>query len=171
MSNDEPQVPPGWYPTPDGQQRYWDGAAWTEHIAPVAAAAGPGFATATSMQPGSAAGAIPNSDERSMAVVTHVLALFVPIIGPLIMYLLKKDESPFVRDQAAEALNFGLSMTIYLTAYTIVSIILLLVIIGFFMLIVIPFLALGIAILNVIAAVAANKGEYYRYPLTIRFIN
>lgn len=173
MTN-EPSVPAGWYPTPDGQQRYWDGSAWTEHIAPLAAAAGgAGFGTvaASAMQPGSAAGAVPNSDERSMAVVAHVLGLFVSVVGPLIIFLIKKDESPYVRDQSAEALNFGLSMILYLTAYTIISIILMFVLIGFFMLLLIPFMGLGIAILHIVAAVRANKGEYYRYPLTIRFVS
>ena len=161
MTSNEPSVPPGWYPTSDGQQRYWDGTTWTEHMAPLVGAA----------QPGSAQGAAPSSDERSMAVIAHVLGLFAAILRPLIIYVLKKDESPYVRHQAAEALNFGLSMALYLTAYTIVSFILVFVVIGIFMLFLIPVIALGIAIFHVIAAVAANRGEYYRYPLTIRFVS
>ncbi len=169
MTEDPSNVPAGWYPTPDGQQRYWDGAAWTEHIAPGAPQSPTAFG-AVDPGPGSSVGAPPNSDERTMGMLAHLLGLVASFIGPLIIYLVKKDESPFVRDQAAEALNFSISMAIFFTAYAIVSFILVFVLVGILLLILMPFLAIGVAVLHIIAAVAANRGEYYRYPLTIRFI-
>ena len=154
-------VPPGWYPTPDGQQRYWDGTNWTEHMAPLVATG----------QIGSAQGAAPSSDEKSLAVIAHVLGLFAAILGPLIIFLLKKDESPYVRRQAAEALNFGISMAIYMTVYAIVSFLLIFVVIGFFMFFLIPVAVVGIAVLHIVAAMAANRGQDYKYPFTIRFVS
>lgn len=161
MTSEQPPVPPGWYPTPDGQQRYWDGTGWTEQIAPSAGAA----------EPSSAHGADPTGDERSVAMMAHVLGLFFAILGPLIIYILKKDESPYIRQQSAEALNFGLSMAIYMTVYAAISFVLVFVVIGIFMLFLLPVFALGIAILHIVAAVAANRGESYRYPLSIRFVS
>ena len=79
------------------------------------------------------------------------------------VWLLKRDSSPFVDEQGKEALNFQISFLIYI----IISIILCVLLIGFVLLI-----ALGIAelILVIMAALKANEGVSYRYPLTIRFI-
>ncbi|MCK9554724.1 DUF4870 domain-containing protein [bacterium] len=88
---------------------------------------------------------------------------FGNIIGPLVIWLIKKDEMPFVSEQGKEALNFQISMTIY----AIVSFFLIFAVVGFFLL-------FAIAIINLIfvisAAVTASKGESYRYPLAIRFL-
>jgi uncharacterized Tic20 family protein len=111
-----------------------------------------------------------DNDARTWAMLCHVTALSgmvgVPLghlIGPLVVWLIKKDEYPLVDDQGKESLNFQLSMTIYL----IVSAILILVIIG-----IVLFIALLIAdlVLVIIATVKANNGECYRYPMTIRFL-
>jgi uncharacterized Tic20 family protein len=92
-------------------------------------------------------------------------------LGPLIIYLIKKDDDPFVRDQAAEALNFNLSFFIYLAVGTIVTFVLIFVIIGLFLL---PFLAALIiawVVFVILGAVRANSGVAYRYPLTICFVS
>lgn len=96
------------------------------------------------------------------------LSLFVGIpfghlIGPLVVWLIKKDHYPFVDDQGKEALNFQISMTIY----GIISGVLCLILIGFLLLIALLVLEI---VLVIIATVNASKGELYRYPLTIRFI-
>jgi len=88
---------------------------------------------------------------------------FGHIIGPLVVWLMKKDEMPFVNDQGKEALNFQISMSIYMA----VSFVLVFVLIGFFGLIALAILDL---VLTIMAAVQANEGKAYRYPLTIRFI-
>lgn len=109
------------------------------------------------------------SQERTWGMVCHLSALagfiipFGNIIGPLIVWLIKKDESPFVDDQGKESLNFQISITIY----CIVAAILILIIIGIFLLIGLGILAL---VLIIMAAVKANSGEKFRYPLTIRLI-
>lgn len=112
----------------------------------------------------------PNKDERLLAMLAHLLALsgavipFGNIIGPLIIWLVKKDESPFVDDQGKESVNFQISVTIY----SLVSLVLCLVFIGVVLIIAVSIFALVMVIL---AAIAANQGERYRYPLCIRFIS
>ncbi|WTL69482.1 DUF4870 domain-containing protein [Streptosporangium sp. NBC_01495] len=97
-------------------------------------------------------------------MLAHLLGLLTSFVGPLVLYLAKKDESPYVRDQAAEALNFQLTVLI---AY-VVSWVLAFVLIGFVLMF---FLWIGSIIMTIIAAVAANRGERYRYPMNIRFIS
>ncbi|MBT8136861.1 MAG: DUF4870 domain-containing protein [Gammaproteobacteria bacterium] len=111
-----------------------------------------------------------SKDERTWAMLTHLSALtafftggFGAIIGPLVVWLIKKDEMPFVDDQGKEALNFQITMLIA----TIVSAVLVLVLIGFLMLVVVGIFDL---VMVIIAAVKANDGEQFRYPLTIRFL-
>jgi uncharacterized protein len=84
-------------------------------------------------------------------------------LGPLIVYLVKKDEHPFIADQSREALNFNLSVFIYIIA----SAILIIVVIGIILL---PVVAIAWLVLTIIAAVRASNGESYRYPLTIRLV-
>jgi len=108
--------------------------------------------------------------EKTWGMLCHLSALGVfvfplgNIIGPLIVWLVKKDESSFVDDQGKESLNFQISFTIY----CIIAAILIIVVIGIILLI-----ALGIVflILVIMAAVKANEGEEFRYPLTIRLIS
>lgn len=88
---------------------------------------------------------------------------FANIIVPLIIWLVKKDESEFVDDQGRESVNFQISMLIYV----IVSALLSCILIGIVLL-----AALGVfnMIVVILASIKASKGERYRYPLSIRFI-
>lgn len=104
-----------------------------------------------------------SSDERSIAILTHVLSIFFSILAPLIIYLVKRDESRYVGEHAKEALNFGISVLIY----CIICIPLIFIIIGIFFLIAI---GIGSVIIYIIAAVKAADDVLYRYPFTIRFI-
>jgi uncharacterized Tic20 family protein len=105
----------------------------------------------------------PGTDDTSMAMLSHLLGLLASWIGPLIIYLLKKDESPYVRDQAAEALNFQITMFI---GYFVAGI-LTIVFIGILLL---PIVWIVSLIFHIQAAMATNKGERYRYPFAIRLI-
>lgn len=104
-----------------------------------------------------------SKDERMWAMFCHLSTLLLGIFGPLIVWLIKKDEYPFVDDQGKEALNFQISILIYIFVSAALSIVL----IG------IPLL-FAVAIFNlvvtIIAAIKSNSGERYRYPLCIRFI-
>lgn len=109
-----------------------------------------------------------SQDIRMWAMLCHLIALagfvipFGNVIGPLVVWMIKREESPFIDYHGKEALNFQISMSIYIIA----AAILVLIAVGILLLI-----ALGIfgLIMIVIASVKANSGEKYRYPLTIRF--
>ncbi len=104
-----------------------------------------------------------SSDERSIAILTHVLSIFFSIIPALIIYLVKRDQSPYVAEHAKEALNFQISILIY----CIICIPLIFLIVGIFLLIAI---GIGSLILYILAAVKAADDVLYRYPFSIRFI-
>jgi uncharacterized Tic20 family protein len=113
-----------------------------------------------------------NKDARMWGMICHLAGLgglipIVPIIGsvigPLIVWQIKKDEFGFVADQGKEALNFQISILMY----AIVSGLLCFACVGFVLL---PAVYIFDLIFLLIAAVKANDGERYRYPLTIRFI-
>ena len=90
-------------------------------------------------------------------------------IGPLVIWLVKKDTLPFVDDQGKEALNFNITVGIVFLALLILSI----VTFGIGLIVAVPlWIIIGIAwlVLTIIAAVKANNGERYRYPLTLRLI-
>jgi uncharacterized Tic20 family protein len=140
-----------------------------------------------------------NKDARNWAVLCHLSALlwlvgvpFGNILGPLIVWLIKKNDYPFVDDQGKEALNFHISLTIYL-----IGAMILFVLFGVSMLplfwpfhhgfwdfwnpLAMPFflipgiaLVIGIFVLGVVfaivAAVKASDGVAYRYPITLRLI-
>lgn len=117
-----------------------------------------------------------NHDARMWAMFCHLAGLagfVVPIvlsgiIAPLIVWQIKKDEHPFIDEHGKEALNFQLSVALYAVIGVAVCVI---TCIGA---ILIPFVVGSIYLANlifmIIAAIKANNGEHYRYPLTIRFI-
>ncbi|WP_150242086.1 DUF4870 domain-containing protein [Nocardiopsis quinghaiensis] len=113
--------------------------------------------------PSSATTGQPNSDERQMSLFAHLGGGILGWIVPLIIYLMKKDESPFVRDQSAQALNFQLLILIgYL-----VSSVLMVVLIGALTWFVVWVVSL---IFGILGGVAANRGEWYRYPFNVSWI-
>jgi uncharacterized Tic20 family protein len=123
-------------------------------------------------QPTSAPQAELSKDVRMWAMFSHLAGLagfIIPvilsgIIAPLIIWQIKKDEHPFLDENGKEALNFQISIGIY----EFVSVLLIFVFcIGAVLL---PAVAIFDLVLMIIAAVKANNGESYRYPLTIRFI-
>jgi uncharacterized protein len=109
-------------------------------------------------------------DVRMWGMFCHLSALacfigipFANLIAPLVIWLIKREQHPFLDQQGREALNFQISMTIYAFAAFILC----------FILIGIPLLfVLGIMdlVLVITAAIRANDGISYRYPLTIRFL-
>jgi uncharacterized protein len=160
-------APPGWYPDPErpGSQRWWDGTNWTSHVQ----AAGPAPGTTGTAAPA-------RSDSRTWAMVAHVSALaaaFVALafLGPLVVYLVKRDEDPFVRAHAAEALNFQLSCLLYGVVGGILLIITIVFIFGLLLIPVAILLALAWLVLTIVGGVKAAQGESFRYPLTIRFVS
>ena len=106
-----------------------------------------------------------DSDSRGWAVAAHLIPLFgFGFIGPLIIWLIKRDEDVFVEEHSREALNFQISVLIYL----IVSGLLILVLIGFLLL---PAVVIFAFVAAIVAAIKAANGQEFRYPLTIRFVS
>lgn len=85
------------------------------------------------------------------------------ILGPLLVWLLKKEQSPKLEEHAREALNFQISISIY----ALIASILFFAVIGFVLL---PILIIVQIVLMIKAALAADRGELYRYPITFRLI-
>ena len=100
------------------------------------------------------------SDEKLWATLVHLSPfLGVSFLGPLIVYLVCRDRGPFIRFHAAQALNFQLIVLIGV----LVSLPLMIVFVGF---LTIAIVAVASFILQIVAAVQANSGQWYRYPLT-----
>lgn len=120
-------------------------------------------------QAGSSSGELSN-DEKTMAMLGHLSALsgivipFGNLVGPLLVWQLKKDTMPFAAEQAKEALNFNITMTIA----GIVATISMFILIGFLLAPVVFIAWLAFAI---IAGINANKGQNYRYPFTLRLVS
>ena len=123
----------------------------------------------------------PSADQRQWAMFAHLSALLGAIltgafghgwgcfIGPLIIWLVKKDTMPFVDDQGKEALNFNITVAIASLILLLLSIVTL----GVGLIIAIPlWIILGIAwlVFTIIASIKANEGVRYRYPFTLRLI-
>lgn len=102
----------------------------------------------------------PTSDEKTMALLSHILTLVAPILAPLIIYLIKKDESKFVAYHAKESLNFQITMVV-------IVIILVVTIIGILLLWVVGIISL---VLVILATIRASEGKLYKYPISIRLI-
>ena len=103
-------------------------------------------------------------NEHNLGIVVHLLGLFTSFVGPLVMYFLYKDTATEkLKGNIINALNWQISLTIYL----VISFVLTIILIG----------ALGVmifSILNIVfsilGAIEANKGNVYKYPMTINFI-
>jgi uncharacterized protein len=140
--------PPGWYPLA-GAQRYWDGTQWTPHMAPLAGSSG----------------------SNTWAVVSHL-----PIGGflvPLLALLIEGPKDEYVKYHATESLNFHITTFIFAFGGIFLAFVLAALTKGVGALIFIPFwlcLIFGPIIFGVMGMIAASKGEYYRYPVALRFI-
>ena len=107
------------------------------------------------------------SDDKTFAILCHVSAIFLGWLGPLIIWLIKKDQSELVDDQGKESLNFQISIWIYGIAASLLCLTIILI-----PLVILFVIALGIfdLVMVIIAAVKVSNGERYRYPLCIRLI-
>lgn len=148
----QPPTPAGWYPDPQGQaaQRYWDGSQWTDHTSDVPTAAATGGA------------AISATSDTGMAQLTHILGLLTGFVGPLILWLVKKDD-PFVEQHSKEALNFQITIVIAFIVAGVLSFVL----IGLLLL---PVIFIVDIVFCIQQTMKAGRGEPAQYPLAIRII-
>jgi hypothetical protein len=110
------------------------------------------------------AGPPATADDKTMAMLAHLLAIVTGFVGPLIIWLIKKDQSPFVNDQGKEALNFEITVAI---AYVVVFILGMLT--CFAHLLYAPLFIVNL-IFCLMAGLKAKDGIAYRYPFALRFI-
>ncbi len=122
----------------------------------------------------------PGEEERQWAMFAHLSALAGGLltsalggwgffIGPLVIWLMKKDTMPFVADQAKEALNFNITVS----AIFVILLILTIFTLGLGALLTVPVMlvvGIGALVLIIMASMKAKEGVAYRYPFTIRLI-
>ncbi len=114
--------------------------------------------------------ALPSKEARQWATICHVVALVGLLgngigflLGPLVVWLIKRQDDPFIDEQGKEAVNFQITMLIA----AIVSVPLCFILVGFVLIVIVGILAI---VCPIIGALKANEGAHYRYPLSIRFI-
>ena len=105
----------------------------------------------------------PTSDEKTMSALAHGLPIVCGFIGPLIIFLVRKDESQFVAENSKEALNFQITLFIgYIVAGILCA-----VLIG---LVLLPAIWICSLVFSIIGAIKSSEGKIYRYPFNIRLI-
>ncbi|HOI55964.1 MAG TPA: DUF4870 domain-containing protein [Phycisphaerae bacterium] len=113
-------------------------------------------------------------DDKTMDMLCHLLGIFLGILGPLIVWLTKRDSSPYVNVHGREAINFHLSFIIYIVALGLISAVLAMIpFIGCVVIlfpVLIGLMLLIAVVLLIVGAVKANQGKVFRYPVTIRMI-
>ena len=154
-------MPPGWYPDPssNNQQRWWDGRQWGSYGSPP---------------PGNAYGAPPQgfvghvdpavAGQRSSAALAHYLGL-LGFMGPLIIMLSAGQRDNFVRVHAVEAVNFHITVLIGWLIVGVVNAVTCGLAFPLVFVVLIPVIIFGVQ-----AGSAASRGEWYRYPWTIRLV-
>ncbi|MEM9056368.1 MAG: DUF4870 domain-containing protein [Pseudomonadota bacterium] len=111
-----------------------------------------------------------SKDERTWGMLSHLSALagfiipFGSVIGPLVVWLMKREEMPFVADQGKEALNFQITMLLASLA----ALVLVLILVGILLLFALMIFNL---VITIVAAVRANDGVRYRYPFALRLVS
>ena len=118
-------------------------------------------------------------DERTYALLMHLSLLghviipFITIIAPIVMWHVKKDQSPYLDDHGRESINFQISLIIWSFVLPIIAALVGLVTCGVGLILLVPaaILPYVIGLVGMIqASIAANRGEFYRYPMTFRFV-
>ena len=125
--------------------------------------AGPEYGAAAPQYVAGPAAPLSDSDQRLWATLAHIGPIVIGFVAPLVIWLIYKDRGRYVADQAKEALNFQITVTIAAT----ISSILIFAIIG---LVLLPIVLIAALVLMIMAAIAANKGQAYRYPVTLRLV-
>ncbi len=104
-----------------------------------------------------------SQDSKNLAMLCHLLGLLTNFLGPLILWLVKKDDDAFIDEQGKEALNFQITLMlagIVAGATSCIGI-------G---LILLPVVVILDLVFSIMACVAASKGQHYRYPVSIRLV-
>lgn len=119
------------------------------------------------------------ADQKNWAMAAHLSALIafvgVPsLVGPLVVWLMKKDESPFIASHSRDALNFNISALIYVVVGSLLFGVIGVLTLGIGFLLAIPAAIIGFIVWLVLviqASMAASNGREYKYPFTINLIS
>ena len=113
---------------------------------------------------------LPTQDEKNIALLAHAGTFIGGFIVPLVIWLVKKDESEYIGEHAKQSLNFQISMFIYAIGGMFISFLFMIIFIGAFLMIL---LVLGVSILSlvtvILASINASQGKHYKYPMCIPF--
>jgi uncharacterized Tic20 family protein len=106
-----------------------------------------------------------SKDDQNMGLLMFILGIFTHFIGPLILWLMKKDQSRYIDAQGKEIINF--QITVFLTAIAVMIIAIVTLGIGALLF---PVLGITYLVFMIIGAVTASKGNFYRFPLALRLL-
>jgi len=155
-----PAPPPGWYADPfSGAPRYWDGQRWGAYWTPEAYGGWP---------------PPPPQPSTTAAVLAHLGCIFGGFLIPLIVYLVTDRSDVFTKRQAAEGLNFQLTLLIVGFGGLFLAIVSVVVTAGLALIVLVPaFIALQVVgiVWCIKAAIAASRREYWLYPVCIRMVH
>ncbi|MFK0571555.1 DUF4870 domain-containing protein [Endozoicomonas sp.] len=114
-----------------------------------------------------------NRDDKNMAVMAHLLPLFgfmvpgVNIVIPLVIWFLKRNKSLYIEHHARESLNFQITISLLVVLWIVLK----LMLVGLLLLPLVPVIVIVVLVFLVRAAMKAGRGEFYRYPLSLRLVN
>jgi len=111
-------------------------------------------------------GAMSQKDEKTFAMLVHILGL-IPLLGPLVIWLLKRNESPFIDDQGKESVSFQFIVVIACVAMGILQAV---PVVGCFAALLVPVIMVVNAIMCIMAGLKAGDGIAYRYPFALRIL-
>ena len=115
----------------------------------------------------------PGRDEKNIAMLAHLLPLLgfmIPgmnIVVPLLIWLTKRNESAYLDHHGREALNFQISLTLLAAMWFALK----MIIVGLFLLPLVPVVVILALMLMIRAGLKASSGNYYQYPFCVRFVN
>ena len=112
-------------------------------------------------------GKLSEKEDKTFGMLAHLLGAFTSFIGPLVIWLIKKDDSPFVDDQGKESVNFQITIGIAYLVWIGVSVI---PILGCFTTLLGPVIWVGEVVFSILGCIKANEGQAYRYPCALRLI-
>jgi uncharacterized Tic20 family protein len=112
----------------------------------------------------------PDSEERTLAMLCHILPIVAGFIAPLVIWLIKKDQSRFLDHHGREALNFQINVLVITLILTGAAVALMIIFIGLLFLPLLFLVGIAALILEVLAGLAASRGEWHRYPCTVRIL-
>ena len=115
----------------------------------------------------------PERDEKNLAMLVHLLpflGFMIPgmnIVIPLVLWFMKRDQSPYLDHHAREELNFQITISVALAVWIALKMML----VGLLLLPLIPIAIILVLVFMVRAAIMASRGEYYKYPFTLRLVS